>query len=290
MDNVLVVKNNNSLYNGKNLLDNSKNATNDPKCCCGGCSDCKNIDIVFVYDVTGSMSNFFSSVSATIEAIVRQVKTDSGCRFGLVTYSDYTTFPGGSNPSGPFWDEPWWDGWEIVSPLTNDYDAFLATLPGVETGAGVDTPEQQMDTLYQVANGWESSLNGDASRQCRAIIWMGDNPGWEGYHPAVPALYHIETNYKFILDVYNAMIASNIIVTAVDFENLDDSAHSSSLGQYSSNQASRLVNATGGNLANSVIGGDSDELEEAICDLFGAIQARCDSEEELPPFEEELPP
>jgi Mg-chelatase subunit ChlD len=99
-------------------------------------SDLKNIplDILFIFDTTGSMGEEINRLKSTIEIInmnLASLSSKPKIRFGLVLYrdrgDDYVT---------------------KVVPLTADLDVFQKELEKVSAGGGGDTPEDLQTALH----------------------------------------------------------------------------------------------------------------------------------------------
>jgi Mg-chelatase subunit ChlD len=103
------------------------------------------LDILFIFDTTGSMGEEIHRLRATIELIhlnLTAMSTRPAIRFGMVLYKD----------TGDEYDT-------MVVPLTSDLEKFSASLNLVEASGGGDTPEDLQAAL-------ESSL--------RDIEWNAD--------------------------------------------------------------------------------------------------------------------
>ncbi len=89
------------------------------------------VDILFVFDTTGSMGEEIEGLRATIESSNRNIaaqKPAPSIRFGMVLYRD--------------------EGDEYVTrpvPFTDNLELFQKVLDGLEAGGGGDTPEDLVD-------------------------------------------------------------------------------------------------------------------------------------------------
>ncbi len=100
------------------------------------------LDMVIVMDVTGSMSDEFEVVKATIGDIVTELRTDTpDMRFAFIVFGD---FP---QPAGWETDSPY----ELVSPFTTDLTSFRSAVDGVAMQHGGDSPETATLALWEAA-------------------------------------------------------------------------------------------------------------------------------------------
>ncbi len=82
------------------------------------------IDVVFVLDTTGSMSEEIASIKATLQAVIDRMGPDVTIRVGLVEYKDR---------SDAFVTK--------MYPLTSDLKKLSSQIASIEAGGGGDTPE-----------------------------------------------------------------------------------------------------------------------------------------------------
>ena len=88
-------------------------------------NDARTIDLAFVLDTTGSMSEEIASVKSTIQKVAKTLQSSQlQVRIGMVEYKDR---------SDPFVTKTY--------PFTNDLQAFAKKISGLEAGGGGDTPE-----------------------------------------------------------------------------------------------------------------------------------------------------
>lgn len=82
------------------------------------------IDVVFVLDTTGSMSEEIASIKSTLQAVIDHMGPEAIIRVGLVEYKDRN------------------DAFVTKAyPLTSDLKKLSAQIAGIEAGGGGDTPE-----------------------------------------------------------------------------------------------------------------------------------------------------
>jgi von Willebrand factor type A domain len=85
----------------------------------------RTVDLAFVLDTTGSMSEEIAAVRQTIQKVAQQLQTsETRVRIGLVEYKDRTD---------PFVTK--------VYPFSNDLQGFAAKVSKIEASGGGDTPE-----------------------------------------------------------------------------------------------------------------------------------------------------
>lgn len=112
------------------------------------------VDIVFIIDATGSMSNEINAVKNNIASFSENL-IDSGLdiRFCIIDYRDITISGEDTNVhtvSGSHW--------------MNDIDAVVNTLSSISVSGGGDTPETVIDPLGYVADNSLMSWRSDAYR------------------------------------------------------------------------------------------------------------------------------
>lgn len=104
------------------------------------------VDILFIFDTTGSMGEEIQRLKTTIELIhlnLASLSFQPDIRFGMVLYKDK-------------WDEYRTE----VIPLTGDLDTFQEELSKVSASGGGDTPEDLQAALEQAMNSVEWNKNG----------------------------------------------------------------------------------------------------------------------------------
>jgi Mg-chelatase subunit ChlD len=85
----------------------------------------RTVDLAFVLDTTGSMSEEIAAVTATIQKVAQQLQTsETRVRIGLVEYKDRTD---------PFVTK--------VYPFSTDLQGFAAKVSKIQASGGGDTPE-----------------------------------------------------------------------------------------------------------------------------------------------------
>jgi Mg-chelatase subunit ChlD len=92
----------------------------------------REVDVAFVLDTTGSMSEEISAVKSTIQKVASSLSVDGvRVRIGLVEFKDRTD---------PFVTK--------VYPMTNDVQRFAAQVSRIEASGGGDTPESVNEGLH----------------------------------------------------------------------------------------------------------------------------------------------
>jgi hypothetical protein len=102
----------------------------------------RDVDIAFILDTTGSMSEEIAAVKATIQKVAAAFNTSSlRVRVGLVEYKDRT------------------DSWVTkVYPMTSDVARFSGQVAAIQASGGGDTPESMNEGLHVGLNNlaWSS--------------------------------------------------------------------------------------------------------------------------------------
>jgi Mg-chelatase subunit ChlD len=172
-----LTKNNVFLYeNDKPVIDYSimKDTTN-------GAS---NLDVVFVLDVTGSMSNEITAVQKNIRQFAASLSTQGvDYRIGMVTFLDNI---------------------ENTYPFTGDVDQFASFVDQQYAHGGGDEPENSLEALIAATR---LSMRKNAKT---AFIWITD------------ATYHLQNSYTSlsVKAVVDTLLSRDITVYAVGPANL----------------------------------------------------------------------
>lgn len=190
-----------------------------------------NPDIVLLSDTTGSMGATIANVQANADSIMSTVAADQPtAEFAAAEYKD-----GDPNFCG-------------IDPFAFRLDqALTGTTADVQSGignwvasGGCDTPESQVNALYQLAT---NPGVGFRSGSTRIVVWFGDSSGHD------PSLGHT------LNDAINALVAANIQVIAVPVNSgFGD-------GLDSTGQATAVATATGGEVLPSAA---PDQVANAI--------------------------
>ena len=177
-------------------------------------------DIVLLVDKTGSMGGELANVKANFSSIVSQVQAvQSDAQFAVAAYCDF----GEADPA-----------FELFTDLTGDATALTTAINDVDLCDGGDAPEAQLNALWEIGGGGDAvSFRPDSSR---IVVWYGDNPGHDpsGGHTEVDAT-------QSLLEVEAKVLA----ISTGGADNLDGTG-----------QATRITDATGGDLLSGVAAGD----------------------------------
>jgi hypothetical protein len=116
----------------------------------------RDVDLAFILDTTGSMSEEIAAVKATIQKVATALASSNvRLRIGLVEYKDRT------------------DSFVTrVYPMTNDAAKFSRTVAGISANGGGDTPESMNEGLHVGLTGLEWSGNAVA----RMAFLIADAP------------------------------------------------------------------------------------------------------------------
>lgn len=188
-------------------------------------------DILLLADTTGSMGSAISGVQARAADVINRVRTaQPDARFGAAQYKDFNC------DASPF---------TLDQVLTADTAAVQGAITGswYATG-GCDTPEAQLNALYQLATRTDIGWRSDSTR---IVAWFGDAPG------------HDPSNGHTLSETIAALQAAGIRVIAVDVGDLDGCGGSCG-------QATAITQATSGRflpLASGAPAGSSSAAGEA---------------------------
>jgi PKD repeat protein len=134
----------------------------------------KKMDLIFVIDTTGSMSDDIANVKAQATDIVNALDSKAvNYRVAVADYRDYPQMPYGG--SGDY-------VYKLDCPFSNDQTAINNAINGLAIGDGEDAPEAvnsalinamtdvNKDPANELRYGWRSGIT-------KAIIQIGDAPG-----------------------------------------------------------------------------------------------------------------
>ncbi|WP_346660183.1 Calx-beta domain-containing protein [Amycolatopsis sp. QT-25] len=186
-----------------------------------------NPDLVLLADTTGSMGGPIGNVRANAGAITGDVlAAQPTAQFGVAEYKDFTD-------SVPF---------KVNQGITGDTTAVQAGINQWVASGGGDTPEANLNALYQLATG-AVAFRPDGTR---IVAWFGDAPS------------HDPSGGHTLAQTIAALQAAKIRVVAVNVGNLD-----------ATGQATAITSATGGVLLNNVPAG---QVSQAILDGIKSIE------------------
>lgn len=184
-------------------------------------------DLVLLADTTGSMGGAIANVKANANAITGDIlAAQPTAQFGVAEYKDFgDVFP-----------------FRVNQNITGDEAAVQTGINQWAASGGGDTPEADLNALYELATGAATFRTGGT----RIIAWFGDAPS------------HDPSGGHTLADTIAALQAAEIRVVAVNVGNLDQ------LGQ-----ASAIASATGGVLLNNV---PSNQVSDAILSGISDIE------------------
>jgi len=126
---------------GKFALDDDGDGTVDLRLSAARRDGSRMVDVAFVLDTTGSMSEEIASVKATIQKVARALSSEQvQVRIGMVEYKDR---------SDPFVTK--------VYPMSTNLSAFSAKIAGIEASGGGDMPEDMNEGIHVAITGLEWS-------------------------------------------------------------------------------------------------------------------------------------
>ena len=196
------------------------------------------VDVYFLADVTGSMGGAIANVKASAASILSETAGLGDVQFGVGQYAGES----GAN------------SYRLLQGMTSNAGAAQSAINSWSASGGGDTPEANLYGLHQAASegatGWRTGSE-------KILVWFGDAPGHDpspgGSTPPGGKVNEAQT--------ISALQATGINVQAlnVGFGGLD-----------STGQATRITNATGGDLYNGIA---TDEVADAIKDAIAMVIA-----------------
>jgi len=157
-----------------------------------------NPDLVLLADTTGSMGGPIGNVRSNASAITGDVlAAQPTAQFGVAEYKDFTD-------SVPF---------KVNQGITGDTGAVQAGINQWVASGGGDTPEANLNALYQLATG-AVDFRSDGTR---IIAWFGDAPS------------HDPSGGHTLAQTIAALQAAKIRVVAVNVGALDSTGQASAI-------------------------------------------------------------
>lgn len=173
-----------------------------------------NLDVLFLFDTTGSMGGLITSAQTSASEILTSLSTfGDDVRFGVAHYEDFPTFPWGASTDVPY---------ALLADIGSATAAQTA-INSLSLGNGSDWPESNLYALQQAAT--TTSWRDDATR---VIVWFGDA---EGHDPNTTTGYPGPT----LAQAIGALTGNTVVVTAIDLSGMDDTG-----------QVTAITTATGG--------------------------------------------
>lgn len=184
-------------------------------------------DIVFLADTTGSMGPAITNVRNNATAIMNAVRAEQAdSQFGAAEYRDF-------NCSDPF-------AYRLNQAITSSIPSAQAGINQWAIGNGCDTPEAQLNALFELATNPATAFRPGSSR---IVAWFGDASG------------HNPSGGHTLAQTIAALQAASIRVVAVNV------ASGFGDGLNATGQASAIAMATGGNFFPSAT---NDQVADAI--------------------------
>ncbi len=245
------------------------------------------VEVLFLTDTTGSMGSVGNGALAAFQSAVA---------FGGGVMTSYETANPGTSFSWAVADYHDFIGTDFYAPVPYVVGSAFGTAasaeaaiaaygdPFITVGGGLpgQEPEQQFSSLVELAEGWETVLGGSPQGDAeRIIIWTGDSAANEGvidYDPPGPAG---NFTYPVLFNVTAALRDQGISVWGMNVGPATGGIDIA--GGLGLNQASEIVEATGGMLTNSVgalaastFGGEISGALDTAIDVMNNIVVRVD--------------
>lgn len=231
----------------------------------------RKLDLAFVIDTTGSMSDDISAVKENMTTILNNLnKSGMDYKVAVVDYRDYASRTGAS------YDYPY----SVQCNLTSDYDEIITTINELSLGHGGDGEETVFSALIDGLNelNWRSSAG-------KCAILMGDAPALDpepetGYtmEDAIEALKTGEVSYKEYIEgrtskdsLMSSASSSSSSRSAITLFGIATSNYSATKECFET-----LSSATGGSTYTIT---DSEDICDAILTIIDTIPDTVDSPE-----------
>lgn len=222
-------------------------------------------DILLLADLTGSMAALLATVKSVLPSVLQTVEAtlpDSPIRWAVAGYRDYE--------DGPEFSE----GFALYQAFTEDTDAVIAAVQANYNAiGGGDTPEQNLAALHNFAGQWV--LHGGRTAAPRAIVWAGDEPGWEADAKG--------NDYPTLTETINRLKTQSITVFGLNTRpagyGIDSVGPPPADGR---NQASAIAAETNGGMYNSLQAADANAVSRALIDAIISVSSGVISQPGVP--------
>jgi subtilisin family serine protease len=211
------------------------------------------MDVLFLIDTTSSYGDDIDTLQSKATEILNNLSSRGiDFQFGVASFADFP-FPPYGDPS--YGDQAFY----LNQPITNNLEAVQAAISQLDNPLhyGADTPESQLEALYQAATGSGRDVNGDGDYNDLGDL-APSNIGWRTGSLKVVILATDAPFHNPELELYfgatfgqalDALKAKGITVIGLD---------SGSAGA----DLSRVVDETGGTLY--ALSSDSSEIADSI--------------------------
>jgi hypothetical protein len=227
------------------------------------------VDVYFLVDTTGSMSDAVQNVKDNITSLLTGMALGGhDMAFGAGNYRDFVS------------PDPYQFQHDLAP--TSDIAAAAAAISTWSIGNGGDGSEAQLYALDRLSSdpfiGWRPGAQ-------RIVVWIGDYPGHDPVCAAINGLGYDITESTVIQSLLNAGIAV-VAVSVGSGPGLDADPTADSVDYNgfcgiggSPGQASRIVQNTGGQLLNGL---DANTLADAILNQMGGAVFQLNSVQLVP--------
>ena len=197
------------------------------------------LDVLFLFDTTGSMSGLLSSAKNSAGAVLTGLSSFGNVQFGVAEYKDYPISPYGDPGDFPY---------KLNQAITSSTPAVTTALNGLSASGGFDGPESQLKALSDAAGaatGWRAGST-------KVAVWFGDAPGHDS---ASEAGYPGPTLTATIA----TLTGNKIVVEAIDLSAMN-----------STGQVTAITSATGGSSFTGAVSDATivDTIKSLVEDVF----------------------
>ena len=130
-------------------------------------------DIVFDFDLSGSMGDDIDAMKAAADDIMSQISAMGiDAAFGVVSFVDYPHYYNYCGYADDYGDAADGDyAWKVDHEITSDMASIASTINGLNIYYGVDSPQDYSRALYETQFlSWRPNSK-------RIVVMMGDAPG-----------------------------------------------------------------------------------------------------------------
>jgi hypothetical protein len=133
------------------------------------------VDVVFAFDLTGSMSGIISTAKARAGEMIAMLNAIPGVsiQYGVMSYMDYPGYYDSCGYADWYGDAGWGDyAYRLDSSITDDTSAVTTAINGLAQGNGMDGPQDYTRVLYE---SYADSSVAWRSGAKRILVNFGDN-------------------------------------------------------------------------------------------------------------------
>lgn len=221
------------------------------------------VDVMFLFDTSGSMGSTIDAAKANAAAILSQTSGFGDVAWGVASYEDFPRSPWGGSGDLP---------WRLNQAVTTNTTDVTSGLNSLALGWGNDGPESNLHALKESV---ENAGTGWRTDSTKFIVWFGDAPGHDPVSCATQGIAGC-TNPATAGYPGPTLTQTIAALTGQDITVVGVSSNSGGYagGINNTGQAAAITSATGGLLTSLGAADDiADLIEGAISDTFATYSS-----------------